>query len=191
MSDTDVAARERLLAAAADLFYREGIRATGTDAVSRAADVSKPTMYRAFRTKETLSLAYLAQRRESFWAQWNKLVGLHDTLQDQLLAVIDYLADRTTTPGYRGCPFMNCAIEFPDADSPLHQSAVSMKREIHDRLSLMCTDLHPQPTTLADELFLLIEGAYAAAHTLGGASGPAKSLSRAARTLLAYSSASV
>jgi len=109
---------------------------------------------------------------------------MHDEPRDKLLAVIDFLADRATTPGYRGCPFMNSAIEFPDLGSPGHRSAVAMKQEVRGRLRELCTPLTSEPERLADELFLLAEGACAAAHALGGKDGPARSLPRAARALL-------
>jgi AcrR family transcriptional regulator len=177
--------RERLIDAAERLFYEDGIRATGVEAVAQAAGVAKISLYRAFDTKDDLIIAYLDRRRAAYWRQWDKLAGMHDDPRDKLLAVIDFLADRTTTPGYRGCPFMNSAIEFPDPDSPEHRSAVTMKQEVRGRLRELCTPLTSEPERLADELLLLTEGAYAAAHTLGGKDGPARSLPRAARALLA------
>jgi AcrR family transcriptional regulator len=178
-------ARERLVDAAERLFYEDGIRATGVGAVAQAAGVAKISLYRAFATKDDLVGAYLDRRRTAYWRQWDKLTGMHDDPRDRLLAVIDVLADRATTPGYRGCPFMNSAIEFPNPDSPPHRSAVAMKREVLGRLRELCRPLAAEPERLADELFLLIEGAYAAAHTLGGKDGPARFLPRAARALLA------
>jgi hypothetical protein len=84
------------------------------------------------------------------------------------LAIIDFLADHTTTPGYCGCPFMNSAVEFPDADSPQNKSAMAMKQEARCRLRQLCTPLTTEPGQLADKLILLIEGAYAATHPSGG-----------------------
>ena len=177
--------RERLIREADRLFYGDGIRATGVEAVAQAAGVAKISLYRAFDTKDELISAYLDRRLTAYWQQWDKLVGMHDDPRDKLLAVIDHLADRTTTPHYRGCPFMNCAIEFPDAHSPQHQAAVAMKQQVQGRLRDLCTPLTTSPERLADELFLLIEGAYATAHVLGGREGPARHLPRVARTLLA------
>jgi AcrR family transcriptional regulator len=177
--------RERLIDAAEELFYRDGVRATGVEAVAQAAHVAKISLYRTFETKDELVGAYLDRRSAAYWQQWAKLAGMHDEPRDKILAVIDFLADRTTTPGYRGCPFMNCAIEFPDPRSPQHKSAVAMKQEVRRRLRELCAPLTTEPARLADELVLLIEGAYAAAHTLGGKDGPARFLPRAARALLA------
>ena len=117
---------------------------------------AKISLYRAFDTKDNLVGAYLDRRRTAYWRQWDKLADMHDDPRDKVLAVIGHLADRTTTPGYRGCPFMNSAIEFPDPDSPEHRSAMAMKQEVRGRLRELCTPLTSEPDRLADELFLLI-----------------------------------
>jgi AcrR family transcriptional regulator len=178
------ATRDRLIDAAEELFYRDGIRATGVEAVAQAAEVAKISLYRAFATKDELISVYLDRRYAAYWQQWDKLTAMHDEPRDKVLAVIDFLADRATTPGYRGCPFTNCAVEFPDPGSAHHQQAAAMKQEAMRRLRELCAPLTTEPDRLAGELFLLIEGAYAAAHTLGGRDGPARLLPRAARALL-------
>ncbi len=178
-------ARDKLLDAAGRLFYLDGIRATGVEAVARAAGVAKISLYRVFDTKDDLVVAYLLLRREAYWQRWDALAGQHDDPAGRLLAVIDHLAERTTSPGYRGCPFMNCAIEFPDPGTPQHALAAAVKAEVRQRLTSMCAPLSAAPARLADTLFLLIEGAYAACHTSGGPEGPAAALPRIARALIA------
>ena len=142
------AARDKLLEAAGRLFYLEGIRATGVEAVAQAAGVAKISLYRAFDTKDDLVVAYLLRRRAAYWQQWDDLVAQHDDPAGQLLAVIDHLGDRTTTPGYRGCPFMNCAIEFPDPATPQHALAAAVKAEIRQRLTSMCAPWQLAPRGL-------------------------------------------
>jgi hypothetical protein len=80
---------------------------------------------------------------------------------------------------------MNCAIEFPDPATPQHALAAGVKAEMRHRLTSMCAALSGDPLLLADALFLLIEGAYAVCHTIGGPAGPAAALPRAARALIA------
>jgi hypothetical protein len=101
------------------------------------------------------------------------------------LAIIDFLADHTTTPSYCGWPFMNSAIEFPDADSPQNKSAMAMKQEARCRLRQLCTPLTTEPGQLADKLILLIEGGLRRHAPLGGKDGPDRFLPRAAHALLA------
>lgn len=184
-SPSSASARDKVLDAGSRLFHQEGIRATGVEAVAQAAGVAKISLYRAFDTKDDLIVAYLQRRREGFWRRWDARTARHEDPAGKLLAVIDYLADRTTTPGFRGCPFMNCAIEFPDPATPQHALAAAVKAEMRHRLTSMCATLSADPLRLADALFLLIEGAYAACHTSGGPAGPAAALPRAARALIA------
>ena len=84
------------------------------------------------------------------------------------------------TDGYR----RHAAVEFPDAAGPEHRLAVAVKADVRERLARLCDELDNPPTGLADQLFLLIEGAYATAHTLAGWTGPGRSLPGAARALL-------
>jgi AcrR family transcriptional regulator len=179
------ATRVKVLDAAERLFYLEGIRATGVEAVAQAAGVAKISLYRAFDTKDELVAAYLRRRRAAYWEQWETLASQHDDPADRLLAVIDHIAGRAATPGYRGCPFTNCAIEFPDPAAPPHVLAAAVKAEVRQRLTSMCAPLSARPARLADALFLLIEGAYAACHTSAGPAGPAAALASTARALIA------
>ncbi len=175
-----------MFAAAVDLFYREGIRAVGVDAVARQAGVAKISLYRCFSSKEELVVAYLEQRRADYWQQWDDLVARHDgDPRGQLRAIFGYLVARTTQPRYRGCPFLNCAIEFPDPASPAHQLAVAVKREVVHRLTRMAEAIGARsPAQLADGLVLLIEGAYAISQTLGGRTSPAHVMTWAADALI-------
>ena len=103
----------------------------------------------------------------------------------QLRALVSYVAGRATTPGYRGCPFINYAAEFPNASHPGHQIAEQNKREMQRRLLSLSKAIGAlRPAQLADALFLLIEGAYASSQTLGGRKGPAAVLPWAADALI-------
>ncbi len=183
--------RVRVLDAAERLFYHEGIRATGVEAVAQAAGVAKISLYRAFGTKDELIVAYLQRRRAAYWEQWDALASQPDDPAGRLLAVIDHIADRAATPGYRGCPFTNCAIEFPDPAAPPNVLAATVKAEVRQRLTTMCASLSDRPASLADALFLLIEGTYAACHTTACPAVPAAALASTARALIAAESAAV
>ena len=99
--------------------------------------------------------------------------------------LLNYIADRVTTPGYRGCPFINYAAEFPDASHPGHHVVTANKQEMRQRLLGLVEAMETKrPRELADALFVLIEGAYASSQTLGGRKGPAASLPWAAEALL-------
>lgn len=97
-----------------------------------------------------------------------------------------YLADRTTQPGYRGCPYINYCGEFPDPSHPGHAVAVSNKREMRRRLVAIAEALGTsRPGQLADGLMLLIDGAYAISQIMGGPDGPGHAIGWAAKALVA------
>src|SRR5579883_2488893 len=124
-------ARERLLAAAGELFYRQGIRSVGVDEIVAAADVAKMSLYRSFPSKDELVAAYLREYDARYWRGWDRILAEHPGKpREQLLALFRALARRTTRPDWRGCPFTNAATEFPEPDHPARHVAEANKREL-------------------------------------------------------------
>ena len=114
-------ARERLLATASDLFYREGIHAVGVDRVVVSAAVTRATFYRHFPSKEDLVLAYLAREDADMRAAVARFLA-EDTAAGALLEIlIQIVADDITVNHTRGCPFINAAAEYPDPQSPVRE----------------------------------------------------------------------
>jgi AcrR family transcriptional regulator len=179
-------ARDKILAAADELFYGQGIRAVGVDAIAKRAGVSKISLYRNFRSKDDLVVAYLENRNSAYWRLWDRTLAQYaGDPRAQLRALMTYLADRTTEPGYRGCPFINCAVEFPEPSHSGRRLAEKTKRELRLRLVRMASALGvSKPRQLADGLVLLVEGAYAASQTLGGRKGPGNVIVWAAEALV-------
>jgi AcrR family transcriptional regulator len=179
-------ARDRVFEVAADLFYRKGIRAIGVETIVKQAGVAKISLYRNFPSKDDLIVAYLENRNAVFWRYWDEAFGQNEGYpRAQLNAVMTYLAQRTTQPGYRGCPFINYAAEFPEPSHPGHQVAEANKREMRRRFTeiAQALDAH-RPKQLADGLLLLVEGAYAISQTLGGRNGPGNAIVWAAEALV-------
>jgi len=178
-------ARERLTEVAADLFYRKGIRAVGVEEIVKEAGVAKISLYRSFPSKDDLVVAYLEDRRAAFWRWWDEAFAQYDDPRRQLDAIMTYLADWTTQPGYRGCPFINYCAEFPDASHPGHQAAEATMGEMRQRFIRIAEALGAgRPRQLADGLLLLVEGAYAISQTLSGPEGPGHALVWAAQALV-------
>ena len=167
-------ARDKIFEVAADLFYRKGIRAVGVETIVKDAGVAKISLYRSFASKDDLVLAYLESRNVSYWRQLDETLAKHDgDPEAKLLAFMTYLADRTTEPGYRGCPFINYCAEFPERSHPGHQVAEANKREMRRRLAELADALGAaQPQRLADALMLLVEGAYAVSQNSRRSGGP-------------------
>jgi AcrR family transcriptional regulator len=179
-------ARDKVFAVAADLFYRKGIRAVGVDTIVQQADVAKISLYRSFASKDDLVVAYLEDRDEKFWQQWDQdFARYRDDPRAQLHAIMRYLAQRTTQPGYRGCPFINYCAEFPETAHPGRRVAEANKREWRRRFVAIAAALGAaRPKQLADSLLLLIEGTYAISQTLGGPQGPGHAIVWAAEALV-------
>jgi AcrR family transcriptional regulator len=168
--DVKTRPRDRILAVAADLFYRHGIRAVGVDAIADAAKTNKMTLYRHFASKDELVAEYLRCVAENGKSAWERLDADHpgDALA-QLRAWLRSKGEGIESGDDRGCPFANTAVEFPEKDHPARRVIETYKRDQRDHLArLAITAGLAEPEMLADELFLLLEGAYVTAQSMGG-----------------------
>ncbi|HEX9465444.1 MAG TPA: TetR/AcrR family transcriptional regulator [Alphaproteobacteria bacterium] len=182
----DKPARERIFNVAMDLFYRQGIRAVGVEAIVAAAGATKMSLYRNFPSKDALVEAYLKSRNETYWQWWDEVVARHPGQpRQQIIALFKSVAGRSTRPNYRGCPFTNAATEFPERGHPGRAVAAANKAQLRDRLRGLAAEAGArEPERLGDQLFLLMEGAYASGQIMGP-SGPALHLAEAADALIA------
>lgn len=103
------AARERIVRTALDLFYREGVRATGIDRIIAESKVAKLTFYRHFPTKNDLVRAYLDRRHEEWMAWFSDALRRHG---GGSYAVVSALEEWLREPTYRGCAFINGVVEL-------------------------------------------------------------------------------
>jgi len=153
-------AAERILATATDLFYREGIRATGVDTVVARTGISKTSLYRCFPSKDDLIVAVLEAMNARFWAWWDATVAPYKGKPDkQLNAVLKGIVRRSCQPEFRGCPFLNVSTEYRDLDHPARVVARQNKRELQTRLEQLCREMGvTKPNDAAIELVLLLNG---------------------------------
>ncbi|MCW2236344.1 TetR/AcrR family transcriptional regulator [Azospirillum canadense] len=178
-------ARERILETAADLFYREGIRAVGIDTIIARSGVAKMSLYRNFASKDELVCAYLEDIGGYFWAWWDRMAARHpDDPQGQLVGLFTSLGHWIGHPKFRGCPFINTAVEFRDPDHPGRALVIAHKRRARDRLRALAEAAGAaDPDQLAAQLQLLMEGAYAGGQTLGS-DGTGEAAASAAAVLI-------
>src|SRR5882724_5677061 len=108
------AARERLLDAADELFYEEGVHTVGIDRVIERAGVAKATLYNAFGSKEELVRAYLLRRLDARKARMAATLAKYDTPRERLVGIFRAQAELFAQPNFRGCPFINASAESPD-----------------------------------------------------------------------------
>lgn len=180
-------AQEQLLRAAGELFYEEGVRVVGVDAVVERAGVNKMSLYRQFSSKDDLVLAYLARKDSNFFGYVEKSLAKHPGQPArQLVQYFEDLAGRASDEGYRGCPFVNVAVEFPDTSHAARRFVTGNKARLMARLTELTTAAGAaDPAALADALGLLIEGVYAASQTYGPGCGPVRAAPRVAAQLIA------
>lgn len=161
-------ARERILDAAAELFYRDGIRAVGVDTVIARSGVAKMSLYRNFASKDELVCAYLERNIAQHAAWWDRVTARHPgDPRAQMQALFTALGHWIDHPKFQGCPFTSAAAELRDPANPAHALAVAHKRMVRDRLrTLAAAAGADDPERLTAQLQLLMEGAYAAGRAL-------------------------
>lgn len=178
--------RSQILDAAEQLFYAEGARNVGVDALAKAAGAHKMSLYRQFKSKDDLLKQYLRRRDEKFWGYFDASAAKHpDNPRKQLQQFFVDLAKRAAMPDYRGCPFVNIAVEFPDRLHSARQMVAHNKAKLLKRLTGLSKAAGvKEAATLAKSLALLIEGAYAASQTYGVPGSILVALPKAANALI-------
>lgn len=163
-SSTALAAtRDRLLDAAAQLFYSQGI-GVGVEALCRTAGVSKRSMYQLFDSKDEVMAASLERMAPGYWA------SLAPSDQDQrgprarILHVFERLEEQAASPDYRGCPFVAAAVEVKRPEHPASLVARTCKDAMTGFFEREAARAGvPQPALLAQQLTMVFDGASARA----------------------------
>jgi AcrR family transcriptional regulator len=152
-------ARDRLLAAADELFYAEGVHTVGIDRIIEHAGVAKASLYSAFGSKEELVRAYLQGRHQARRDRITTKLAPLPTPREKILGIFDALADTIATPGFRGCAFYNASAESGE-DSAAREIARLNRNWTRELL----TDLARQagardPEGVTAQLMILYDGA--------------------------------
>ncbi len=177
-------ARAKILATARELFYAEGIRAIGVDTIVERSGVAKSSLYRLFRAKDELVEAFLRSEDEEFWAQWDKVAASTGDPLAQLRAHLEWIGRYIGTSRFRGCPFLNATAEFPDPGHQARAVCREHKAELRRRIEMLAQAAGlANPGLVADQLALVIDGAFANSQALGK-QGPAHHLQQTGETLL-------
>jgi AcrR family transcriptional regulator len=151
------AIRERILEGVDRLFYAQGIKSVGVDAIAAELGISKKTLYRHFPSKDDLVIGYLRGRFRPLPEASTKPPA------EQILANLEWIArSLSSARDFRGCAFLNVLAELGSEDSEVRELAVAYKESRRlwylDLLSQLDVD---DPDTLATQLALLVDGAYA------------------------------
>jgi AcrR family transcriptional regulator len=175
--------RERILLVARDLFYRHGLHQVSVEAIAEAALTNKMTLYRHFKSKDDLIVAYVNQLSDEGDIVWERIAAENpDDPQKRLDAWVDFVEDVLTNKYERGCPLANAAVEL-DPGHPARAIIETYKRRKRESLvKLFKAARYRDPELLADEVFLLFEGARISIQC--GGKGPASRVVRMLRGLL-------
>jgi AcrR family transcriptional regulator len=182
---TGPATRERIVDAATELFYANGLRAVSADRIVAQVGITKVTFYRHFPTKDDLIVAYLEKR-----AAWERaaVAGARDASGgnpgDALLMIADGIGLESCSPGFRGCPFINAAAEYPDPEHPVRLVVDAHRKWFKGAIAEMLEELGVRDSSrVSDQLVMLRDGAMVAGY-LGDPQTVAKALSAAGRAVI-------
>lgn len=160
-------ARQKLLESTERLIYRDGITATGMDAIVKESGVSRKTIYSNFGSKEAL-VAQVLQDRDERWMDWFIRATSTGSAAERLLSTFDALDAWFHTKDFNGCAFINAAGEIGDTDNPIRTIAMEHKLRLRNYLLELAKDYGAQnPDKTASEFLILIEGAITVAKVLG------------------------
>lgn len=155
-----LAPKERILAAACDLFYRDGINAVGVEAIAAAAHTNKMALYRHFGSKDELIVAYVTRVADIGEANWQQIASAHHNAPEKMLnAWVMYVEDALTNHFQRGCALANAAVELPPTHPARGVIEAYKEKKRRTLIQLFTSARYHQPQMLADEVFLLFEGA--------------------------------
>lgn len=155
--------RERLLAAADELFYAEGVQTVGVERIVQRAGASKKSLYAVFGSKEVLIAAYLTGRRDAIQDHLVHGLAQWENPCDQLLGIFDLLGRRLAAPGYNGCPLLAASAESVPGGL-IEQIHTAYRTWVRALFVDLATEAHlAEPEAVAQQLHMLYDGAAVAA----------------------------
>jgi AcrR family transcriptional regulator len=166
---TQTPPRQRILAAADDLFRRVGIRGVGVEAIAEAAGTNKMTLYRHFESKDELIAEWMRGIIAQKDSAWDEIIAQHP---NDPTAQLVYWSRRTAQQfaqmEERGSAILNALAELPEPDHPARRIIDEHRQREHQRIFQLCREAgFPEPELAADQFFFLLEGAKACVQCIG------------------------
>jgi AcrR family transcriptional regulator len=157
-SSSKPSARERLLTAANELFYDEGVHSVGIDRVIEQAGVAKASLYNTFGSKEALIRAYLETRQASTAERITGCIARYSDPRERLLGVFEAQGEIFAKPDFHGCAFINASAEAHPGDQ-VEQANDAYRAWVRQLLTDLAEQAGaPEPAALARQLHLLYDG---------------------------------
>jgi AcrR family transcriptional regulator len=180
--------RERIVEAATELFYAQGLRAVSAEKIIAQVGITKVTFYRHFPTKDDLIVAYLERR-----AKWERDAIAQarqaaDEVPDVFRIIAEAIGAESCSPGFRGCPFINAAAEYADPEHPVRRVVDAHRRWFRQTIQDLLDEINvPDSARTADQLVMLRDGAMVSGY-LSDSSVVADALYQAGRAVIAFNS---
>lgn len=178
--------RDRIFRTARELFYRQGIRAVGVDAIACGAGTNKMSFYRSFASKDELVAECLRAQVHEYWERWDASIAPHaGDSRRQIEAVFESTMSKSCSADACGCPLSNAAVELREEQHPGFRVIRDYKADVRRRLRALAKDAGASNVeALGDALMLLLEGSAMTRLTFAGQNGPIVNSLAAVRTLL-------
>lgn len=170
--------RDRLLEAARDVTYDQGVH-VGVDAILKRADVARRSLYQHFGGKDELIAETLRASMNERRYQ-DALNSGGDDPRARVLAVFDALHEVVSRPGFRGCRHTAAELSLTDPGHPAHAVVREYKDRLHAMFEREMAALgHPDPSTAAEQIVVLIDGVL-----VQGVTRPESNPAKAAKALV-------
>ncbi|HEY1761825.1 MAG TPA: TetR/AcrR family transcriptional regulator [Acidimicrobiales bacterium] len=181
-------ARDRLLEAANELFYAEGVQTVGIDRIIERAGVAKASLYNVFGSKEELVAAYLESRHQGTATRLSAAMEKIQDPREKIFAIFDEQAKQFRDPNFHGCAFVSASAEAP-VGGLVEQATTEFRAWIRNTFAELAKELGAaHPSTLARQLHLVYDGALLAADLDRNEPSVARSAREAVEALLNASS---
>jgi len=181
-----LSARERLLAAAGELFYENGINTVGIDRIIEHAGVAKASLYDCFGSKEELIRSYLQERSRVRQARIEERLSKYTQPDEKILSIFDLLGELASRADYRGCAFVRASADANSSDK-VRTVCDRSRAYILDKFTDLCREAGAHdPELLAKQLVLLYDGASISAHMDGNRNAVATARALAAQMLVLH-----
>lgn len=178
--------RDRIFDTACEMFYKQGIRCVGVDAIASEAGTNKMSFYRSFGSKDELVAEYLRSLEHEHWAWWDETIAPYEgDARRQIEAIFDAWVLKSRKQDDCGCAFVNAAVEIREAEHPGLEVVHKAKAEKRRRFRKLAKQAGAgAPDQLGDALTLLAEGGAMSRLSFICQEGPADNVSKIVRKLL-------
>ena len=178
--------RDRIFEAACELFYQQGIRCVGIDAIVNAAGTNKMSFYRSFASKDELVAAYLRERACKHWELWDATIApFAGSPLRQILALFEMQVLKAKESDSCGCGFVNTAVELRNMEHPAREIIHVAKAEMRRRLRKLAKEAGARtPDVLGDALTLLAEGGAMSSISFSREENPISNVTKIVKKLL-------